>query len=160
MTLSKFLMSNGYHRTGIVREAGEVAFRGGIIDIFPPSMPMPVRLDLFGDDIEEIRRFDPVDQRSLDVIEEITLEPVREFILDTESISRFREGYRKTFGGVVNDALYEAVSEGRITAGIEHWLPLLNEKLESLFDYLPNPILTFDHLASEAIGARLSLIHI
>ena len=153
-SLSKFLMSNGYNRTGIVREAGEVAFRGGIIDIFPPSMPMPVRLDLFGDEIEEIRRFDPVDQRSLDVIEEITLEPVREFILDTESISRFREGYRKTFGGVVNDALYEAVSEGRITAGIEHWLPLLNEKLETLFDYLPNPILTFDHLAGEAIGER------
>lgn len=153
-SLSKFLMSNGYHRTGIVREAGEVAFRGGIIDIFPPSMPMPVRLDLFGDEIEEIRRFDPVDQRSLDAIEEITLEPVREFILDSGSISRFREGYRKNFGGVVNDALYDAVSEGRITAGMEHWLPLLNEKLETLFDYMPNPILTFDNLASEAIGAR------
>ncbi len=152
--LSKFLVDNGYNRTGTVREPGEVAFRGGIIDIFPPGLPIPVRLDLFGDEIEEIRRFDPIDQRSLDAVKQISLEPVREFMLDDASISRFREGYRQKFGSIVDDPLYEAVTEGRITAGIEHWLPLLNENLETIFDYLPDSILTFDHQAIDAIAAR------
>ena len=152
--LSKFLTNNGYNRTGTVREAGEVAFRGGIVDIFPPGMPMPVRLDLFGDEVEEIRRFDPVDQRSLDAIDQISLEPVREFMLDEASISRFREGYRQRFGSIVDDPLYDAVTEGRITAGIEHWLPLLNDGLETIFDYLPDSVLTFDYQAVEAVAAR------
>ena len=153
-SLSKFLADNGYNRTGTVREPGEVAFRGGIVDIFPPGMPMPVRLDLFGDEVEEIRRFDPVDQRSLDAIEKISLEPVREFMLDEASISRFREGYRHRFGSIVDDPLYDAVTEGRVTAGIEHWLPLLNDGLETIFDYLPGSVLTFDHQAIDAIAAR------
>jgi len=153
-SLSKFLADNGYNRTGTVREPGEVAFRGGIVDIFPPGIPMPVRLDLFGNEIEEIRRFDPVDQRSLDAIEKISLEPVREFMLDEASISRFRKGYRQRFGSIVDDPLYDAVTEGRITAGIEHWLPLLNDELETLVDYLPEAVLTFDHQAIDAIAAR------
>jgi len=152
--LSKFLSDNGYVRTGTVREAGEVAYRGGIIDVFPPSLPMPVRLDLFGDDVEDIRRFDPLDQRSLDIIDTLTLEPVREFMLDQTSISRFREGYRQRFGSIADDPLYDAVTEGRIVAGIEHWLPILNEELETIFDYLPNCIVTFDYQSEEAINAR------
>ena len=156
--LAKFLSYNGYARTGTVREPGEVAFRGGIIDIYPPGAAMPVRLDLFGNLIDEIRRFDPVDQRSLDVIKTISLLPVREYQLDKESISRFRERYRERFGNVVDDPLYESLSDGRAIAGVEHWLPLINQKLETLIDFFSDPVLVIEHQCEQAITARHELI--
>ena len=156
--LAKFLSSNGYIRTGTVREPGEVAFRGGIIDIYPPGAAMPVRLDLIGNLIDEIRRFDPADQRSLDVIKTISLQPLREYQLNKESISRFRERYRERFGNIVDDPLYETISEGRTIAGLEHWLPLINQNLETLTDFLTNPVLVFEHQCEQAIAARHELI--
>ena len=158
-SLSRFLSDNGYRRTGTVREAGEFAYRGGIIDIFPSGAAMPVRLDLFGNEIEEIRRFDPLDQRSLDSVNSIALQPVREYLLDKNSISRFRKGYREKFGNITNDPLYEAVSEGKAMAGIEHWVPIINEDMASLLDYLPNAVLAFENQCQTAISARHELIN-
>ncbi|MEK9693588.1 MAG: transcription-repair coupling factor, partial [Rhodospirillaceae bacterium] len=109
-TLSKFLETNGFNRTGTVREAGEYAFRGGIIDIFPANSDNPVRFDLFGDEIEEIRGFDALTQQSIETKDHVVLTPVSELFLDQSSISRFRTGYRSLFGNVSDDPLYESIS--------------------------------------------------
>jgi transcription-repair coupling factor (superfamily II helicase) len=156
--LTDFLTANGYHRTGTVREAGEYAVRGGIIDIFPTGNETPVRVDLFGDEIERMRHFDPVTQRSDVNAGRLTLQPVSELTLDEASIARFRSGYREIFGVIDDDPLYEAVSEGHKAAGAEHWLPLFYEDLETLFDYVPDAALTFDHQVEESIDARFTAI--
>ena len=153
------LMQQGYSRTGTVREHGEFAVRGGIVDLFPPGFPEPVRLDLFGDTLESIRTFDPESQRTTGQLPELTLLPASEFSLDEDSIRRFRQTYVETFGAATNgDPLYEAVSAGRKHQGMEHWLPLFHEQMESLFDYLPDSVLALDSLAEEAVEARLTLI--
>jgi transcription-repair coupling factor (superfamily II helicase) len=156
--LQDFLVWNGYARTGTVREPGECAFRGGIVDIFPPGTEQPVRLDLFGDVVERIRSFDPVTQRSAAELPAVALEPVSELQLDPDSIARFRAGYRDLFGGVIEDPLYVAVSEGRKYVGMEHWLPLFQQKLADLFDYLPGAVVTLEHEADALVAARLEAI--
>lgn len=137
--LQAFLAANGYHRTETVREAGEFALRGGLIDIFPSGSPEPFRIDLFGDEIEKIRAFDPLSQRTTEDRNEFYLYTVSEVLLSEEAITRFRSRYRELFGAVRDeDALYESISAGRKYAGMEHWLPLYYEQLETLFDYLPS----------------------
>ncbi|MCB1562358.1 MAG: DEAD/DEAH box helicase, partial [Alphaproteobacteria bacterium] len=157
--LERFLSGNGYIRSETVREAGEYAVRGGIIDLFPPSCSAPVRIDLFGDTVETLRAFDPLSQRTQDKIADLTLRPVSEFFLNEESIERFRAGYRSAFG-VVNgaDPLYEAVSAGRRYNGMEHWLPLFYTHMETLFDYVPGAAVTMDHHADQAGTERLAQI--
>lgn len=157
-TLLTFLARNGYRRADTVREPGEYALRGGIVDLFPPGTSQPLRLDLFGDTLEAIRRFDPMTQISADRLERFSLKPVSEVPLDDESIARFRTGYRELFGAVKDDALYEAISAGQRYAGLEHWLPLFHERLETLFDYLPDAVVTLDHQAAEAVSARFDQI--
>lgn len=153
--LQNFLTQNGYSRTETVREGGEYAMRGGIIDIFPPGYETPVRLDLFGDEIESIRSFDPLTQRSAGAVESFSLQPVTEFFLDEDSIDRFRGGYREAFGVVQgNDPLYEAVSEGRRYNGVEHWLPLFYERMDTLFDYAPAREIVIDHHGRRAHDER------
>ncbi len=122
--LATYLEARGFGRTGTVREPGEYAFRGGIVDIFPPASDRPVRLDLFGDEIEKLRYFDPATQRSEDECVEMALEPVSELTLDEAGVQRFREGYRALFGGGSGDPVYEAVSERQRVAGVEHWVAL------------------------------------
>lgn len=157
--LQDYLVANGYLRTDTVREHGEFAIRGGIIDIFPPGEDMPVRLDLFGDEVESIRAFDPATQRTEAKKDVFTLKPVTEFFLDSESIQRFRAGYRETFGAVTGtDPLYEAVSEGRRYNGMDHWLPLFFEKMGTLFDYIPARSITFDQHAVQAAAERFAQI--
>jgi len=156
--LLAFLARNGYRRADTVREPGEYALRGGIVDLFPPGTPEPLRLDLFGDTLEAIRSFDPMSQISAHRLERFALKPVSEVPLDDTSIARFRTGYRELFGAVKDDLLYEAISAGQRYAGLEHWLPLFHERLETLFDYLPGAMLTLDHQASEAINARFDQI--
>jgi transcription-repair coupling factor (superfamily II helicase) len=156
--LTQFVMANGYNRTSTVREPGEYAIRGGIIDIFPSGFEAPCRLDLFGDDIERLRLFDPVSQRSEADIAELVLQPVSELFLDEASIARFRSGYRECFGGVDNDPLYDSVSAGIKATGSEHWLPLFYDQLETLFDYVPQAVMTFDHQVEDTIDARLQVI--
>ena len=157
--LMAFLTRDGYGRSGTVMEPGEVALRGGIVDIFPPGAPEPLRLDLFGDTVEEIRTFDPLSQLTTGKTLRLDLRPASEIILDEAAIARFRSGYRAEFGAVTDgDPLYAAISEGRRHIGMEHWLPLFHERLETLFDYLPEAAVTLDYLAEEARDARLETI--
>ncbi|GLR48580.1 transcription-repair coupling factor [Sphingomonas astaxanthinifaciens] len=135
--LIQLLTANGYHRTDSVAEAGEFAVRGGLLDLYPSGLPHAIRLDFFGDEIETMRAFDPADQRTIGPAEAFTLMPASEALLDEESIKRFRARYREHFGATATgDPLYQAVSEGRRLAGMEHWLPLFEERLETLFDHL------------------------
>ena len=157
--LLAFLERHGYQRAETVMEPGEYAVRGGLIDLFPAGEAAPLRIDLFGDEIEEIRRFDPIDQRSTDRLERFELVPASEVVLTGESIARFREGYRAEFGAVTaDDPLYEAVSAGRRAVGIEHWLPLFCDALETLADYLPDAAVAEDEQAGAARDVRLEAI--
>ncbi len=155
--LQSFLANNGYLRTDTVRESGEFAIRGDIIDIFPPGYDMPVRFDLFDDEIESIRSFDAVTQMTTGVLERFELRPVTEFFLDDDSIARFRVGYRDCFGvGSSSSPLYQAISEGRRHAGMEHWLPLFHDKMVTLFEYIPSAIISFDGQSEQVRHERLT----
>ncbi|MDQ3080036.1 MAG: transcription-repair coupling factor [Pseudomonadota bacterium] len=135
-TLINLLSANGYQRTDAVHDAGEFAVRGSIVDLYPAGESTALRLDFFGDEIETMRRFDPADQRSTGATGAFTLMPASEALLDEESIKRFRARYREMFGAnATGDPLYQAVSEGRRLAGMEHWLPLFEEKLSTLFEH-------------------------
>ncbi len=155
-----FFQRNGYNRSDTVREPGEYAIRGGIIDVYPAGLAEPLRLDLFGDTLEAIREFDPMSQRSTGKREAVDLKPASEVLLDEASIARFRAGYRALFGAETgDDQLYEAISAGRKHIGMEHWLPLFHDQLETLFDYLPGAAVTLDAQVEEAITARLEQIN-
>jgi len=157
--LQNFLVQNGYMRTETVREAGEYAMRGGILDLFPPGHEEPVRLDLFGDEVESIRAFDPLSQVTHKDVSQFSLQPVTEFFLNEESIDRFRSGYREEFGVVQgDDPLYESVSEGRRYNGMEHWLPLFYERMDTLLDYAPGCAVTLDHHGRRAHDERFEQI--
>ncbi len=145
----------GYLRVATVHEPGEYAIRGGIIDLFPSGMDAPVRMDLFGDTIEKLCLFDPESQRSGKSCRRIDLLPAAEFLLDEASVNRFRTGYRAAFGTVrEDDALYAAVSERRRCGGMEHWLPLFFENMETIFDYVSGCGLSLDPQVPEACAAR------
>ena len=152
--LRTFLVRMGFSQSPTVMEPGDYAVRGGIIDIFAPGQAGPVRLDLFGDVLDGARRFDPVSQRTTETLSVIELAPVSEVILDPEAITRFRQNYRVEFGAAgTDDPLYEAVSAGRKHQGIEHWLPFFHERLETLFDYLPEAAISLD---DQVTPSRLS----
>ncbi len=153
-----FLEANGYSRANTVIEPGEYAVRGGLIDLFPPGREEPVRIDLFGDEVEEIRSFDPLSQRSTCVIDRVELKPVSEVFLDDASVARFRIAYRELFGAAANDPLYEAVSARRRFQGMEHWLPIFHERLATLLDYLPACRVGLDHEAEAVLETRLEMI--
>ncbi|WP_297323201.1 transcription-repair coupling factor [uncultured Bartonella sp.] len=153
------LEHNGFERVSTVREVGDFAVRGGIVDLFVPSSDTPVRLDFFGDTLETVRAFDPATQRTIKTLKEFSLEPMSEITLTPELISRFRTNYIKAFGAAKpNDALYEAISEGRRFSGMEHWLPLFYQHLDTIFDYTGNIPVIFDHLSQEAMVERHKLI--
>ncbi|NOD63172.1 MULTISPECIES: transcription-repair coupling factor [unclassified Ruegeria] len=157
--LRNFLVRMGFTQSPTVMEPGDYAIRGGIIDIFPPGESGPVRLDLFGDVLDGARRFDPVSQRTTEKLDVVELAPVSEVILDEAAITRFRQNYRIEFGAAgTDDPLYEAVSAGRKHQGIEHWLPFFHDKLETLFDYLPDATVTVDDQVTPARLARWDTI--
>ena len=157
--LERYFAINGYQRASTVSEHGEFAIRGGVIDVYPPGTAEPVRLDLFGDTLESIRGFDPETQRSTRQLKSVSLPPVSETLLDPAAVARFRTGYLAAFGAPGDDPLYATVSEGGRRAGMEHWLPLFYDRLETLFDYLPpESLICFDHLALEARDERLTLV--
>ena len=157
--LVEVLVANGYNRTDTVMEPGEFATRGGIVDIFPSGEGEPVRLDLFGDEVENIRRFDPATQRSSGRLDTLVLRPVSEISLGPDSVSRFRTGWREHFGpGAANDPIYHSVSDGRRHPGVEHWMPLFHDALETLIDYLPGVSVSLEHQALEVLASRLEMI--
>jgi len=154
--LAKLLQANGYVRSETVADAGDFAVRGSLVDLFPSGMDHAMRLDFFGDEIESVRTFDPADQRTIERIAGFTLLPASESLLDEESIKRFRSRYRETFGATATgDPLYQAVSEGRRLAGMDHWLPLIEDKLATLFDHIgPDDIIVRDAGSPGAVDAR------
>ncbi|HWI86965.1 MAG TPA: transcription-repair coupling factor, partial [Sphingomonas sp.] len=158
--LAELLQANGYQRTDTVHEAGEYAVRGGLVDLFPAGEPLALRLDFFGDEIETVRQFTPEDQRTTTHIDGFTLLPASEALLDAEGIKRFRTRYREKFGATATgDPLYQALSDGRRLAGMEHWLPLIEERLATLFDHLSEEdLIVRDSGADSAIDARFEAI--
>jgi transcription-repair coupling factor (superfamily II helicase) len=157
--LQAWLQRMGFNRTATVIEPGDYAVRGGIIDIFPPGARNPVRLDFFGDVLESARRFDPESQRAVAKARRVELAPASEVILDEDAIQRFRRSYRALFGAPrLDDPLYAAVSEGRKHQGMEHWVALFHEAMETAFDYLPGAPVSLDHRADEAFHARLEMV--
>ena len=158
--LINLLGANGYQRTDAVADAGEYAVRGSLIDLYPAGEPSALRLDFFGDEIESVRRFDPADQRTTGPAEAFTLMPASEALLDEATIKRFRARYRETFGAAAtSDPVYQAVSEGRRLAGMEHWLPLFEETLTTVFDHLSEgDVWLRDSGADGAVEARYDSI--
>jgi transcription-repair coupling factor (superfamily II helicase) len=155
----RWLELNGFIRASTVREPGDYAVRGGILDLFAPGMDLPVRLDFFGDTLESIRSFDPETQRTVMEMRALDLVPVAEFQLTTDTIRKFRTGYVAAFGAAgPEDLLYEAVSEGRRHPGMEHWLPLFHDKLDTLFDYVPGAPVILENLVEDAARERLAQI--
>ena len=158
--LADYLASQAYLRTDTVRETGEFAVRGGILDVFPPGQAVPARLDFFGDEVEAIRTFDPATQRSTGKIDQLILRPVAEFMMNDETIAQFRTGYLSLFGAAASkDALYESVSAGRSHPGIEHWLPLFHTNLAALTDYCVGWPIILDQEGDAAVAARYAQIH-
>ena len=157
--LALWLEHNGFLRGTTVRETGDYAVRGGIVDLFPPGLPQPVRLDFFGDTLESIRSFDPETQRSTGQMKALDLVPMSEVQLTTETIKRFRQSYLAQFGVAgPEDVFYEAISEGRRHAGLEHWLPLFHDGLDDLFAYFGDAPLVIDPLVLESGLERLTSI--
>ncbi|MGB6450486.1 MAG: transcription-repair coupling factor [Steroidobacteraceae bacterium] len=132
------LVDAGYASVSQVAGPGEFAVRGSLLDVFPMGCEQPLRIDLFAEEIEAIRRFDPETQRSLDAIESLQLLPAREIPLDPDAVRGFRRRYRTRFeGDPMQSAVYRGVSEGLAPAGIEFYLPLFFDSTATLFDYLP-----------------------
>jgi len=158
--LGALLQANGYVRTDTVHDAGEYAVRGGIVDLFPSGEEQALRLDFFGDEIESVRTFDPGDQRTTGRLDGFVLLPASEALLDDDSVKRFRTRYREKFGATATgDPLYQAVSDGRRLAGMEHWLPLFEEKLATLWDHLgDDAVVVRDAGTPAAVEGRLDAI--
>jgi len=155
----QWLERNGFLRSSTVRDVGEYALRGGILDLYPAGLPAPVRLDFFGDTLESIRAFDPETQRTTGPWRALDLTPMSEVTLTSDNIRSFRQNYLATFGAVTkSDPLYEAISEGRRYPGMEHWLPLFTPDLDTLFDYVGDAPVFLDALADDAAGERLAQI--
>jgi transcription-repair coupling factor (superfamily II helicase) len=143
----------GYSNVTQVVSPGEYSIRGGLVDLFPMGSPLPYRLDLFDDEIESIKTFDVDNQRTLYPVPEVRLLPAREFPLDDQGRTRFRQKFREIFeGDPARAGVYKDVSNGIASAGIEYWLPLFFEETATLFDYLPpDTILCLHRDVPEAI---------
>ncbi|MGC6517996.1 MAG: transcription-repair coupling factor [Candidatus Puniceispirillaceae bacterium] len=162
--VTQFLVKNGFHRTDTVREYGEFAIRGGILDVFSDALSMPVRIDFFGDEIETIKQFDALSQRSTDNLSDLIIKPAAEFLLDEEAISSFRSRFREFFGGKgTQSPLYEAVSAGHMAPALEHWSAIFHPEMACLEDYCVSEdgttaAVIFDEEAKAALAARLEQI--
>ncbi len=158
--LATLLQMNGYSRVDSVAEPGDYAVRGSLIDLYPAGSLHAMRLDFFGDEIETIRSFDPIDQRSTGSLTELLLRPVSETPLDADSIKRFRQNYIGRLGGSATDPLYQSISEGRRFAGQEHWLPLFSDELVNLLaGYVPaHTCVILDSQVPASAAARLEMI--
>ena len=149
---------SGYGRAGTVTDPGQYAVRGGILDLYPPGA-QPVRLDFFGDTLESIRAFDPETQRTAARLDSVELLPMSELVLTPDVRRAFRQRYVELFGPVTgDDPLYESISAGRQHQGMDHWLPLFHDRLDTLFDYLPGALVSLDPLVDDARTKRLEQV--
>ena len=149
---------SSYGRAGTVTDPGQYAVRGGILDLYPPGA-QPVRLDFFGDTLESIRAFDPETQRTAARLDSVELLPMSELVLTPDVRRAFRQRYVELFGPVTgDDPLYESISAGRQHQGMEHWLPLFHDRLDTLFDYLPGALVSLDPLVDDARTKRLEQV--
>ncbi|HHI93712.1 MAG TPA: transcription-repair coupling factor [Gammaproteobacteria bacterium] len=148
------LNTAGYRCVSQVIEHGEFAIRGAIIDLFPMGHHQPFRIELFDDEVESIRTFDPETQRSTDKVPNINLMPAREFPFTPEAITQFRQAWRAQFEGDPQaSTIYHEVSSGNTPPGIEYYLPLFFDDTQSLFDYLPqNSLIISNDGTQEAIS--------
>ena len=148
------LVKIGYRRVTTVMEQGEFSLKGALIDMYPMGAKTPYRIDLFDNEIDSIRSFDPSSQRSIEVIDEIQLLPAREFASDKASIDIFKKNYLSEFDNS-DGFIYTEVSEGRYPGGIEFYLPLFFETTDTLFDYIPdNSVIAFQKGLSESIDIQ------
>lgn len=153
--LADRLSADGFERVPTVREYGEFAIRGGILDVFAPGSDSPVRLDFFGDTLESIRTFDIGSQRTTGQLKDFVLPVMSEISLTPELIQKFRKNYVEEFGAATrDDALYQAISDNRRFAGVEHWMPLFYENLQSIFDYAKDFRFTYAKDLGESLTAR------
>ncbi|MFE8033066.1 transcription-repair coupling factor [Thiohalocapsa marina] len=154
------LERSGYQCVSQVIAHGEFAVRGELLDIFPMGSDQPLRIDLFDDEVESIRTFDPDSQRSVDKLDQVRMLPAREFPFTEEAISAFRQRWRATIDADPKASLiYRDVSDGRMPGGLEYYLPLFFDATATLFDYLPEGTLAFESDdAREAAGAALAAI--
>ena len=137
----KILTKAGYEYVSQVMSHGEFAVRGSIIDLYPMGNDHPYRIDLFDNEIESIRIFNPETQISTEKIEDITILPAREFPIDQNAISRFRQNYRIQFEGDPNKSIiYQDVSNNNLPAGVEYYFPLFCNETSTFFDFIPNQI--------------------
>ena len=136
------LLQTAYQPVHQVMEPGEFAVRGGLLDLFPMGSQVPFRIDLFGEELESIREFDPESQRSRQNIDEIRLMPAREYPLTETAIQHFRRAFRARFEGDPQAVpVYRDISQGLNPPGIEYYLPLFYTQMATLFDYLPQTAL-------------------
>ena len=154
----------GYSCVSQVLEHGEFAVRGSLVDLFPMGHDHPYRIDLFDDEIESIRDFDPETQRSENKHQEIRLLPAREFPLNADAITEFRGRWRNRFSGDPQSCVvYRDVSNGLAPAGVEYYLPLFFDATASLFDYLPQQTLVLQtssaDVANEHFWEQLAQRH-
>lgn len=142
--ISRQLTKSAYRSVDTVYEHGEFAVRGSLLDVFPMGSQVPYRIDLFDDEVESLRTFDPETQRTLEQLDSIHLLPAKEYPLDREGIAHFRDSWHQLFD-VDHRAcpLYQDVTDGIAPAGIEYYLPLFFEQCTTLFDYLPDDALIF-----------------
>ena len=150
--LKDLLVQFGYVKTSMISEPGDYSVRGGIIDIFTSGNNGAVRLDLFGDVVDRLRTIDPRTQLTKSDLGSFELLPISEVIINKTTVTNFRKNYRKLFGiGGSSDTLYSAVSNGVKVQGVEQWLPLFYDKLQTIFDYLPE--------ATYFLDAEISYTH-
>jgi len=153
--LRRQLSFAGYEHVKQVVRPGEYAVRGGLIDLYPTGSSLPYRIDLFGDEIDSIRTFDPDTQRSLYPIDRVRLLPGREFALDEAARTAFRGRWRERFeGDPSTSTIYRDIGNGIAPAGIEYWLPLFHEHTATLFDYLPDDAIVVSHGDVDAAARR------
>jgi transcription-repair coupling factor (superfamily II helicase) len=139
LRIREFLADAGYQAVQQVQTHGEFAFRGEILDIYPMGLDTPIRIEFLDDEVDSLRAFDPETQRTTQRLERLEVLPGHEFPLNAEAIRDFRNRYRATFtGDVSRHVIYRDVSDGLAPAGIEAYLPLFFDQLDTLFDYCPH----------------------
>lgn len=145
------LEASGYRYVDTVYEHGEFTVRGALIDLFPMGSKLPYRIDLFDDEIETLRTFEPETQRSIDKVDSVRLLPAKEFPLQKEAVTRFKARFRERFDvDFRRSPIFQDLNSGITPAGIEYYIPLFFEETSTLFDYLPQDTQVFSLPGIEA----------